>query len=226
MKQDNRALPPANVDGIERGISLVTGSFLLYNSLAGKKKSLPKALLAGLLLFRGATGFCPVRKALGSESNLLKAHNVNIKVSLLIQKPRNEVYNFWRKLENLPLFMKHLKSVVALDEKNSEWEAKVPGGLGTIKWTSEIVKDIPNEHIGWASLPGSTIENSGNVKFIELSKDETEIHVVISYHAPLGIAGEGIGRLLNPAFEETIKGDIKGLKQYLETGKLPDLKIA
>jgi uncharacterized membrane protein len=51
------------------------------------------------------------------------------------------VYAFWRRLENLPLFMKHLSNVTEIDAKHSHWEAVVPGNIGKIKWNAEIVKE-------------------------------------------------------------------------------------
>jgi uncharacterized membrane protein len=47
--------------------------------------------------------------------------NVNIRSSFLINKPRQQVYDFWRKLDNLPLFMKHLESVEMIDDTRSHW---------------------------------------------------------------------------------------------------------
>lgn len=51
----------------ERIISVVAGAYLLYNAL-NNKKSMTKAFAAGVMLYRGLTGSCPVydsgRKAL------------------------------------------------------------------------------------------------------------------------------------------------------------------
>ncbi|WP_432326764.1 SRPBCC family protein [Mucilaginibacter sp. P25] len=43
-----------------------------------------------------------------------------------MNKPRQKVYEFWRKLDNLPLFMKHLESVEVIDSKYSHWVLKLP----------------------------------------------------------------------------------------------------
>ena len=97
-----------------------------------------------------------------------------------------EVYNFWRKLDNLPLFMNHLESVDLLDNERSHWVLKLPTGVAKVSWDAEIVHDIPGEMIGWSSLPGSMIDNAGKVRFRDTFNDQgTLVDVVISYQPPV-----------------------------------------
>lgn len=209
-----------NVGKTERIISAVAGSLILLHGLK-KGKSIPELSLGGFLLFRGATGYCPVSEALTGTRIGTHVPNINIKASIIINKPRNEVYTFWRKLENLPLFMKHLESVTVIDDKKSLWKANIPGGLGTIDWEGEIVDDQVNERIGWQSLPDSEVWNAGNVHFKDAGTNMTEVYAVISYEAPGGVIGEGVGKLLNPVFEKMVQSDIENLKEYLETKPSP-----
>lgn len=199
-----------------RVISVMAGSFLVFNAISSRKSIFMKLLTGGALISRGLSGFCPLTQAYQNTQNSVKAENVNIRTKVYVDRPREEVYMFWRKLENLPLFMDHLKSVKKLDYKRSEWEAKIPGNLGELKWTTTIVKDIPNEHIGWQSDADSQVENAGNVKFLDAGTKGTEVSVVISYHAPGGIVGETLGKLLNPVFEKMIHADVARFKEYME----------
>jgi uncharacterized membrane protein len=205
-----------NVGRTERIISGLAGSLLLLNSLR-KGKPISGLSVGGYLLFRGVTGYCPVKERLSGNKLANELHKVNIKTTVIINKPHQEVYKFWRKLENLPLFMKHLESVTVIDQKRSVWKAKIPGGLGTIEWESEIVHDNMNERIGWQSLPGSQIMNSGNVQFRDAGNNKTELYAIISYEAPGGIVGESVGRLLSPVFEKMVHSDIEGFKDYVES---------
>lgn len=205
-----------NVGKNERLFSIMAGSALMINTLKEGIK-ISKAAVAGYLLFRGITGFCPAYKAVSENTAEMKGKNINIKSTVTVNKPRNEVYNFWRKLDNLPLFMKHLENVTILNEKISEWKATLPGGLGTIGWKSEIVKDEQNERIGWRSLPNSNIENAGNVHFKDAEGSGTEVHAVISYRVHGGTAGKSLGKLVNPLFDRMIKEDIQNLKHYMES---------
>lgn len=204
-----------NVSTAERIIMVAAGSYLLYRALKKNDKSKAvEGITAGTMLFRGVTGYCPAYDAIGRTS-ALKGGNVTITTSLSVDKPVSEVYQAWRQLENLPLFMTHLHSVMVIDQYTSEWKARIPGGLGTISWKAEILMDEPNELISWHSLPGSTIDNSGKVKFVS-NGSSTEIEATISYHAPLGAAGEAAAKLLNPVFENMVRNDIANFKEYIE----------
>ena len=209
-----------NVSPTERAISLLAGAYFLYEGLGKAKKSPFDTILAGYLMYRGATGNCQVYDAIGKTKPDNRSRNVNIQVRQIINRPRKDVYEFWRNFENLPLFMEHLESVDTLNDSISVWEAKIPGGIGKVRWKSEIVKERPYELIGWQSLPGSSIENAGKVEFTDVSDHATEVHVVISYHAPGGIAGEGAARLINPVFEDMLREDISNFKWFVER-KIP-----
>lgn len=154
--------------------------------------------------------------AIGKTKPDNRSRNVNIRVEMTVNRPREAVYGFWRRLENLPLFMEHLEMVNSKDENISVWEAKIPGGMGKFRWRSEIVKEIPYELLGWQSLPGSEVENAGKVEFFDAGDNATRLHVVITYHAPLGIAGEGVARMINPYFEKMVEEDVRNFKKYIE----------
>jgi len=205
-----------NLSQNEQIISLISGSMLLMKVLSGKKKPV-SGLTAGYMIFRGATGFCPIYRALDID-HTQPTGDITVHTSVTVNRPRNEVYAYWRNLSNLPLFMKHLESVVELDEKHSEWTIKLPANLASISWKSEIVSEINNEYIFWQSLPDSQIENSGVVRFVRLDDSRTEVQVEISYRAPLGAAGEIVGKLLKPDLELAIKNEILGFKEHMEEG--------
>jgi uncharacterized membrane protein len=206
-----------NVSDTERLVSLAAGALLLYKAL--NKKSIAKAVAAGYLMYRGTTGYCPVYAKLNANASS-KPRNVNIKVAVVVNKSKEEVYAFWRNLNNLPLFMKHIQKIDIINDITSEWTVKAPGG-GTLKWKSDIVHDEPNIRIGWKSQPDALIENFGNVHFHDAGSYGTLVHLAISYHAPAGKLGEGVAHLLNPLFEKIIKEEIQNFKQYIETGKIP-----
>lgn len=211
-----------NVGNNERIISAATGAFILSSGLSDLFKhpisGLVKTALGGLLLYRGASGHCPVYSSMGKTRGVSNTQAINIRTSLIVNKSKDEVYNFWRKLENLPLFMKHLASVTEIDSKHSHWEATIPGNIGKVKWNAEIVKEEQGSMIGWQSIPNSMINNAGKVVFHDAQNGEgTELEVVISYHPPAGELGAGVAKLLNPVFEKIIRQDIMNFKEYIET---------
>ncbi|MGV3461195.1 MAG: SRPBCC family protein [Flavobacterium sp.] len=209
-----------NIGDLERAVSILGGAYLLYHGLR-KKHSVLEVIAGGLMIARGATGYCPASAAgqrLMHRAEKPKDSNINIHARLIIKRPMEEVYNFWRHLGNLPLFMEHLESVTVLSETRSEWKAKLPGGIGSVTWNAEIVAEEPYRYIGWQSTSGSLVKNAGKVTFKDAGELGTLVHIVFSYHAPLGVAGEEIGKLLNPYFEKMVRKDIMGFKRFMETG--------
>ncbi|TDH27877.1 SRPBCC family protein [Segetibacter sp. 3557_3] len=211
-----------NIDSTERIVSSALGGLLLSLGLVRNTKAKVPSIIAGaILIARGLTGHSFLYKAMGKERVPKVAKNINIRTSIVVNKPRAEVYAFWRELENLPLFMSHLKSVDKIDEKYSVWKAKIPGQLITVDWTAEIVKEDPDNFIGWSSIPDSTIDNAGKVAFVDTNNGEgTELDVTITYRPPLGVIGAGVALLLNNVFEKMVQNDIHNFKVFMETGKL------
>lgn len=209
-----------NISDLERVISALGGFYLLYDSIK-HKRNVAELGAGTLMILRGVSGYCPATDAVGSylgRNKDSKSSNVNIHTRLIVNKPPHEVYDFWRDLSNLPLFMEHLESVAVLNDTLSEWKAKLPGGIGSVAWKAEIVSEEPNRYIGWRSLPGSAVKNAGKVEFKDAGELGTLVHIVFSYEAPLGHAGEEIARLLNPVFEKMVRKDVMGFKRFMETG--------
>ncbi|WP_207433765.1 SRPBCC family protein [Sabulibacter ruber] len=216
-----------NVGTTERLLSTAGGALLTYYGI--KRGTSPggvtMATLGGALLFRGATGYCSVNEALGRDTSDHELKPIEITQTFTLFKYRHDVYNFWRHLENLPRFMHHLQKVTQLDSKRSHWEAKIPGGLGTIAWEAEIVDDRPDELISWRSLPGSQIDNSGEVTFIEAPGGKgTEVQATICYRAPIGALGKSVATLLNPALAQMVREDLRRFKQLMESGEIPTIE--
>ena len=211
-----------NVGKIERIASIIAGGALIYKGVQSKKNKalVPMIVGGGYLIYRGITGHCDAYKLAGKHKLPDTVKNINIITKMTVSRPRYEVYSFWRKLSNLPLFMEHLQEVQVLDDKRSHWVAKIPGSLGTVEWDAEIAKEIEGELIGWNSLPGATIHNAGKVEFRDADGYGTELTVVITYRAPFGDVGEGVASLLNPMVKKMIIKDVKGFKRYIEAGDI------
>ncbi|SHG30889.1 SRPBCC family protein [Flavobacterium defluvii] len=204
-----------NVSALERILMITSGAYLVYDALSHENKNITKASAGSAMLLRGISGYCPVYDAAEHLMND-KASNVNIRINSVINKPVSEVYAFWRNLENLPKFMNHLDSVKTITPSISEWTAKGPAGIGKLSWKAEIIKDEKDKLLSWNSLNDASIKNAGKIIF-KPKGNATELDVTISYHAPLGVAGESAAKLLNPYFEKLVKDDISNLKYYLES---------
>ncbi len=208
-----------NVGNRERIASVTLGFYLLTRGI--KKVSLFKTALGGYLIYRGASGHCSIYSQIQRTNYSSTAESVNIQTTFIVNKPKDEVYDFWRNLENLPRFMKHLKSVKEIDDKRSHWEVNIPGNITSLEWDAEIVKEEDDALISWKSLPGATIDNAGKVSFRDaLGHGGTELTVVITYKPPAGYVGSALAWLFQPLFKKTIEKDILSFKQYIETGDI------
>jgi uncharacterized membrane protein len=142
------------------------------------------------------------------------------KAAITVNRPRDEVYAFWRELANLPRFMTHVEAVELREGRRSHWRAAAPGG-GSVEWEAEIVDERPNELLTWASLPGADVDNSGSVRFADAPGGRgTEIHVTMTYSAPGGVLGAAVAKLFGEEPQQQVKDDLRRAKQILETGEI------
>lgn len=227
IKSPSKTFAKKNVGTTERLLSLAGGALLTYYGFKQKKNEplgIAIATLGSSLLIRGTTGYCPLNQVLHRDTTT-QVTPVEITETFTIYKYRHDVYNFWRQLENLPQFMKHLSTVRQLDNRRSHWEATIPGGLGTVEWEAEIVNEQPNAALAWRSLPGSEIENHGEVTFSEAPGGKgTEVQATIYYRAPAGAIGKGVAKLLNPALAQMVREDLRRFKQLMESGEIPTIQ--
>lgn len=223
-------VPPAtgsgriNIGKTERMLSAAGGAFLLTSGIQDIKKhpvtALIKAAAGGYLLYRGASGHCPLKELIVKNQPQKQPRPLTIRESLTVNRPRNEVYNYWRQLSNLPLFMKHLVEVTVENELQSQWKMRLPKDMGTVEWQAAIVEDKPNELLAWRSVEGSDIDNTGEIIFKDAPGDRgTEVHATIFYRAPAGALGKLAGKLFRKSFEIQVRQDLRRFKQMLETGE-------
>ena len=174
----------------------------------------------------GATGaaiwaaqrFSHTDRARGMRAGLMR--DVHVRKTYTINRQPDVVYGFWRKLENLPRFMKHLDAVELIGDRRSRWRAKGPAGF-SVEWEAEIIDDRPNERIAWRSLEGSSVPNRGAVRFDPAPGSRgTELRVELFYEVPGGRAAQLIGKLFGAEPELQITEDLRRLKQILEAGEI------
>lgn len=206
-----------NVGDKERMLSALAGSLLMYATV--KKHTVNTLLLlgGGYLVYRAMSGHCAVREAISRRRAGLVGSDLKVRTHVVVNRPRAEVYAFWRRLENLPLFMRHLEHIDELDEQTSAWRLKMPGGMGDIRWESKIVKDEKDVEISWNSVEGAAIRNTGKINFSDTPGKGTRIDVMIVYGIPAGPIGERMSALLTPAFRRRVEDDVQNYKEYLET---------
>lgn len=212
-----------NLSSTERFVSGIAGGGLLAYGL--KRRDATGAALAvvgGLLGVRGATGHCQIKDALDApngNTNLKGwlSGKVEVQKSVTINKSPSELFAFWRNFENLPKFMNHLESVIVVDDTRSHWKAKAPLG-STVEWQAEITDERLNEKIGWRSMEGSDIQNSGSVEFRPTTNRGTEVVVHLVYEAPAGVIGAFAAKIFGEEPNQQVSEDLRRFKSLMEAG--------
>jgi uncharacterized membrane protein len=143
-----------------------------------------------------------------------------LRAAVTVWRSPEEVYRFWRDLENLPTFMYHLKSVTVDADDRSHWVANAPIGQ-SVQWDAQITEDEPNTRIAWQSMPGALVENGGSVEFTPTPDGSgTEVRVTMSYHIPGGVLGKAAATVFGESPEQQVNDDLRRFKQLLETGQV------
>jgi len=209
-----------NINKKERIASVVVGAILLGDGLLRKRKKFIQMIAGSILIYRGLSGNSPVYRALDIDTTYKKSLSpLNIRVSAIVNRPRAEVYNYWRHLENMPLFMSHVSGVEVLNPINSRWFISLPGNIGTLQYDTAIVHEEEGHMIGWKSLPGAPVEHVGKVTFEDAGPDSTMIDILFSYQAPGGKIGKGIAQLFTPVFQKQVRKDLENFKWHIERGQ-------
>jgi uncharacterized membrane protein len=224
-----------NVGRGERWISGIVGAALVGFSMGRKRLRAVLVPLGGALIGRAVTGRCQVNRMLGRNSagdegrsgaiaDLDRGGGIKLEQAVVIERPRDELFQFWRNFENLPRFMDNLEAVTILGPRRSHWVAKGPGGT-RVEWDAEIEQEIENELISWRSLPGADVDQVGSVHFSPVHNGGTEVRVILRYAPPAGKLGGGVGHVLGEDPEQQVADDLRRFKQVMDAREVPSSAV-
>jgi uncharacterized membrane protein len=209
---NERALTQHDID------APVTPDVSTSSGLISKAASHP--FLAGGMILVGAGLAYATAKAIKNATEEEVARDVHVETSIIIDKSPQELFSFWRDFKNLPLFMKHLESVVSMDDGRTHWAAKTIGGL-KVEWDAEIYNEIENEMIAWRSVDNADVVNAGSVRFQAAPTGHgTYVRVTVNYNPPAGSVGASLAKLLGSEPGQLIKEELRRFKQLMETGEI------
>ena len=184
------------------------------------------AVASAPLLYRGITGRWPDvlnghAQPDSTTSDLSGDRGVHVRESIRLEVPIADVYRFWRRLEHLPQFMTHLDRVSEASDGTSHWVASGPAGL-VVEWDAEIINEVETKILAWRSLPGSDVVTAGSVNFdTARGGRSTQVSVHLQYAPPAGRAGALVASLFGREPSQTVREDLRHLKQLLEAGEIP-----
>ncbi len=217
-----------NVGDTERLLSVAGGGLLFWLGMKeGGLAGTGLAVLGGGLIYRGATGHCPMYASMGRntalthppQASVAAGRGFKIEHAIAVNASAEDLFNLWRDFEHLPRFMSHLVRVEVYGNR-SHWVAHGPAG-SQVAWDAEIITEDPGRMLGWRSLAGSQVNTAGSVHFTPLSGAQgTEVRVTLKYDPPGGALGSWLAWLFGQDAEQQIRTDLRRFKHLVEHGEI------
>jgi len=198
------------------------------------QRALAGAFGAGLAMWGylrgGAKGFaiCAAGGALFARATanediatLMKGgRGIYVEKAIHIDASAEQVFAYWRNLENLPQWMSHVREVRYLGGDRHHWVVDGPAGMPA-EWDSELLNVVENHEMTWHSIEGSQVENTGRVRF-EPDGAGTRVHVQLRYAPPGGVLGHAVAKAFGVDPKSEMDDDLGRMKTTIETGRPPD----
>ena len=162
----------------------------------------------------------PDPRAVAAPGAYIEKDDQLVARTVSINRPREELYAFWRDFTNLARFMENIEGISVLDERRSHWVVTAPGDR-MVEWDSVVTEDVPGSVIAWASVKGADVRNSGRVEFRDSTNGRgTVVTVTIVYDPPGGAVGKALAKLLQREPNIQARRDLRRFKQLMETGEV------
>lgn len=221
---------PHNVAPAERFASVMAGGALAAWALKSLRTRTTLGVMAGLvaseLLWRGATGRCPLYSTLGVSTAGAERETLyeEVERSITVHRPPEEVWKKLREPETLALVMAHFADVQPSGTNRARWLVPAPFGR-RLEWETSVVEAKEHELLRWESLPGARIPQAGLVLLRRAPRDlGTEVTIRLRYGGPGGLIGALGARALALAPSVVVGKAARRLKSLIETGEIPSIE--
>jgi uncharacterized membrane protein len=169
----------------------------------------------------------PVTTEGGTDADLNRANLLHqdadgtlVGRAVTINRPREELYAFWRDFSNLAPLMDNIERIETRDDKRSHWVVKGPAGKD-VEWDAIVTEDEPGRRIAWRADDDADIKNSGWIEFRDGPTGRgTEVHALIEYDAPGGMLGRLVAKALQREPNTQARRELRRFKQLMETGEI------
>lgn len=180
---------------------------VLGTTLAGLGGAVLARALANMPL-RRLTGFGADRRA------------VEVNKTINIAAPVQEVFAFWNDYTNFPRFMSNVRHVQDCGNNRSHWVVAGPAGV-SMEWDAVLTAFEPNRKLGWETVPDSTIQHAGTIRFDPNENGGTRIDIRMSYNPIAGALGHAVASLFGADAKSQMDADLARMKNMIETGIRP-----
>jgi uncharacterized membrane protein len=160
-------------------------------------KIVPAAALAGLV----PAGLRWVKRA-GAARRV-----VDLRMTVVVERPIADVFEFCRDFENFPEIVDVLLSVEDSQDGRSHWAVRSPLGEA-IQWDAVVTKYVPNSVIAWQSVPQSEVEARGMMRFAPLSPEETRVDISLAYRPVHTRLREALKAMVRPRNNTRLRSEL------------------
>lgn len=193
------------------------GALTVYGLSRRDPLSLGVGALGIGLLTRGVTNL-ELKRLVGLGAG---RRSVEIQKTMNVAAPIEEVYGFWKNLENFPSVMSNVREVRDNGNGMSHWVVAGPMGV-PVEWDAVITRVVPNELLAWKSVEGASVESAGMVHFGQNDDGTTSVQIKLSYNPPGGAIGHAIAALFGSDPKTEMNADLMRMKSTIETGTQPN----
>lgn len=185
-----------------------------------RRVALAGGVVAGLAALDVLTSVRHSRQPRPAQA-LSVSNAVTVEKSITVNRSPEECYRYWRDLENLPRFMRHVEEVKVTGDQLTHWKARAPLGA-SVEWDAEVTIDQPGELLAWHSVGNADVDNAGTVHFRRASGGRgTIVRVDLQYSPPGGKPGAWLAWLLGEEPSQQLDEDLRRFKWLIETGEIP-----
>jgi len=137
-----------------------------------------------------------------------------MRMTVVVERPIHDVFEFCRDFEHFPQIVDVLLSVEDSQDGRSHWAVRSPTG-STVEWDATITKYVPNSVIAWESVPGSSVEATGIMRFAPLSPTDTRVDIALTYRPCRTEFADAIRALIGSTNTQRLRSELAHASQGL-----------
>lgn len=198
---------------------LATSGGILLFMIGQTSRGFRRFLLQGAGLGLGLRGLVnrDFGTLIGSQGTDVERGVVDVRKSITIQAPVEEVYRLWENFENFPQFMEHVKEIRNMGGGRSHWIVSGPAGVD-VEFDAVVTEKVPNELIAWETVADAGVKHKGRVRFTRVN-GRTRAQVWMTYIPPAGVIGHAVATLFGADPKSAMNKDLVRMKSLIEQGE-------
>ena len=199
--------------GAEQFAAATLAGALFGFATARRGRTAFAARVAGSVLLVAAFAPGLVRRLLRAGAARRRVH---LRMTLELDRPVHEVFEFCRDFENFPRVIQSLHSVTDFQDGRSRWEVMSPGGE-ILSWDAQVTKYVPNVVLAWRSFPGSVVDCNGLIRFAPTPSGGTELRIEIRYDPRDTGFSDAVRALFDVSRKKQLEADLSRANFYFAT---------